>query len=289
MPVAPSAESRRVFYGKLVYTMFHKAFTLIEILVVIALIGIVATVSVVSLSAGQGAAKLKGAARDAYAALRQARSIALVSQKPCVITFSTETRNEEAYSKITLTSAKLMNGIDVPSAETISGEIIPLDGDEEMDAAANSSQSGTGKGHSIEEVLFQDVSEDLLTGVRFYIEGSSSEGEFESEGAQETKKASISVFSNVDYLLASYKKKTASESENEAKEDDDGLEASSDSVLANAVDTPPTSFVWQSNGRTEAQKIYVYLDGEKPEQGILIKVDKFGGISLVSPGEDSER
>lgn len=269
--------------------MLHKAFTLIEILVVIALIGIVATVSVVSLSAGQGAAKLKGAARDAYAALRQARSIALVSQKPCVITFSTETRNEEAYSKIKITSAKLMNGIDISSAETIYGERISLEGAEDTTEAEQSGASGDG--HSVEDVLFQDVSEDLLAGVRFYINGSGKGGEAESVGAEETRKASISVFSNVDFLLASYKKKTEENAGDESAENGGAGESESaaGSIVAASADTEPTSFVWQSNGRTSPQKIYVYLDGEKPEQGILIKIDKFGGISLISPEEDDER
>ena len=63
-----------------------KAFTLIEIVIVVAIIGVLAASGIVASVKGRDTARLKGAVRDVFATIREARSIALVSQQPCVIT-----------------------------------------------------------------------------------------------------------------------------------------------------------------------------------------------------------
>ena len=96
----------------------RRAFTLIELLVIIAIIGIMVTASVLSVQAGREAVKIRGAARDIFAAVRQARSIALVSQKPCIITFSTKTSGDEVSSSVVITSAELVKKNATTSAST---------------------------------------------------------------------------------------------------------------------------------------------------------------------------
>ena len=75
--------------------MGRRAFTLIELLVIIAVIGIMTTTAVLSVVSGQRAVRVKGATRDVFAAIRHARSTALVTQQPAIITYSNETVDGE--------------------------------------------------------------------------------------------------------------------------------------------------------------------------------------------------
>ena len=86
----------------------RRAFTLIELLVIIAIIGIMVTVSVLSIRAGQAAARMRGATRAVFCTIRQARSIALVTKQSSIITFSTKKIEGEVVSKAEITSARLM-------------------------------------------------------------------------------------------------------------------------------------------------------------------------------------
>ena len=63
----------------------RRAFTLIELLVIIGIMGLMVTVGIVNVRSGQGAARTRGAARDVYAAIRHARSTALVTMQPAIV------------------------------------------------------------------------------------------------------------------------------------------------------------------------------------------------------------
>ena len=49
------------------------------------------------------------------------------------------------------------------------------------------------------------------------------------------------------------------------------------------------SVVWETNGAVEPHKIWIYPDGKKPEDGLMLNVDQFGGIKVVNgDGRESD-
>ena len=88
-----------------------RAFTLIELLVIIAIMGLMVTVGIVSVRSGQGAARVKGATRDVYAAIRHARSTALVTGQRVIVNYSNEMVDGEVMAKVEVVAAKIM-GVD---------------------------------------------------------------------------------------------------------------------------------------------------------------------------------
>ena len=85
----------------------RRAFTLIEILVVVAIMAIMATSTVLGVRAGQDAARVKGATRDIMASIRHARSMALVMMQPAIITDSTTHVDDEVCAQIKVDGANI--------------------------------------------------------------------------------------------------------------------------------------------------------------------------------------
>ena len=63
--------------------------------------------------------------------------------------------------------------------------------------------------------------------------------------------------------------------------------AAADAPPANSdEDQEPVSLVWEANGRCDPHRVWVYLDGKKPESGLCIKVDRFGAAKILSGEEE---
>lgn len=256
----------------------RRAFTLIELLAVVAIIGAMVSVSVVSISRGRAAGRMKGAVRDVFATIRQARSIALVTGKPSIISFSSKKIDGETVSKVEITSAEMTSSAAAVDARNIDGEWKRLgDGEEAGD-----------EGHTVEEMLFSPIAEDVLTGVCIKAVSEEEAPAIDWNEADEAKKSKASAFSNVDFLLGEYK---------EAKEqrDKEKAEAAAKESAETAAAPPqateeveaPKSVVWEVNGRCEPHRVYVYEEGRDPyRDGWLIKVDRFGAAKILSPGEE---
>lgn len=254
----------------------RKAFTLLELLTIVAIIGIMAAVGVSSLSSGQGAARVRGAARDIFGTIRQARSTALVTGQPCVISYSTVQVDGETCAKVEIDGTKMFGRSNVTKAETLSGEIVDLSGGE---------SEGEG-GETIEDILFAPISSDVVKGIAIKVvqEGE----ELESTGAEEgRKKSMISSYSNVDALLGLYK-----QSSSPAKEtgEDSNAESEGASEISTAGDDMQerVSIVWETNGRTKPHKVYIYKAGKSPDSGLVVTVDMFGAMKVKSPGEEDD-
>ena len=260
----------------------RRGFTLIELLVVIGILAAMMGVATVSFTAGRGAFRLKGAARDVFAAIRKARSTALVTQKPCIITYSVDTVGETCRANVEISGTELMKDTGAQEAWTLSGERVIIGGDEAESAAetSNSASVSESKGHSVAEMLFPSISKEVMEGIRLKVVSGNEELP-QSEGQEEMRKARISIYSNVDYLLGKYKK--AKEEEKAAEE-----EKKVDSAAVVNEEQEPVSFVWQVNGRCEPHRVYVYTEGSKPEDGLLITVDRFGAVKVISPGEEED-
>ena len=258
----------------------RRAFTLIELLAIVALIGIMVTASVVNVRAGQGAARVRAATRDVFATIRHARSVALVSQQPSVITYSTETVDDEVCAKVQIDSAKIFSSDAVKSATTLEGDAVSLY-DEGPEPSGDDSG---GEGQTVEDVLFAPISEDVVRGVRIKVLKEGEELEYREDEAK--AKPKISVFSNVDYLIGKLRDARAAETEKKAEEEKQ--EAVAASAASGLDDQEPVSVVWEVNGRTEPHRVWVYPNGSSPEKGLCIKVDRFGAAKVLGAGEDDE-
>ena len=263
----------------------RRAFTLIEVLIVVAIMAMMVSVAAVSVRSGQDAARVKGAARDLMAAIRHARSMALVMMQPTVITYSTKRIDGEICAQVSVEGAKLLSASSSDTVETLSGEIVrrdgsPVDGQAAVKPVEEAEESAIGEkgGESMEDILFAPVSDDVVKGVRIKV--TMGDELLRTEEEEERKTNRISVFSNVDYLLGKYKEKKAEEKKAEEESAADAPPAGKDE------DQEPVSLVWEANGRCDPHRVWVYLDGKKPESGLCIKVDRFGAAKILSGEEE---
>ncbi len=262
----------------------RRAFTLIEVLVVVAIMATMVSVAALSVRSGQDAARVKGAARDLMAAIRHARSMALVMMQPAVITYSTARIDDEICAQVSVEGAKMISSSTSDTVETLSGEIVNRDGtpveDKHRTKAAEEEEPsviGEKGGESMEDILFAPISAEVVKGVRIKV----MMGDELLQSEEDEKKANkISVFSNVDYLLGKYKEKKSDEAKAAEASAADAPPANSDE------DQEPVSLVWEANGRCDPHRVWVYLDGKKPESGLCIKVDRFGAAKIVSGDEE---
>lgn len=275
----------------------RRAFTLIELLVIVAIIGTMVTVAVVSVQKGQEYARMRGTVRSVFATVRQARSIALVTQKPSIISFSTKRSDGEAVSRVEITSAKLMETKSGVRARSLTGEWRVLGDDEAPPApvaapaargvqgaeAAEPVQDAGGK--TTEEILFAPVSEEVLRGVCIKVVKDDEELVDSFSGADEVKRSRISVFSNADFLLQKFN--TAKDDEKKKREAEAKAAGSAVAEEIASEDIEEDSkVVWQTNGRSEAHRIYIYPEGGTVEDAWVIRVDRFGGVKVLEDGEE---
>ena len=276
--------------------MLRRAFTLVELLVVVAIMGIMVTTAVISVTSGEGAARVKGAVRDVFAAIRHARSTALVTKQPSVVTYSTVSSDGAVFAHVEIHATKLIDTTGADEViETVTGEIVSQPGDEDdeqpvkpvakgsaADAAADSAAAP--QGESIEEILFAPVDDNVVKGMRLKVVKGDELAEI---AAPETRKSRISVFSNVDYILGSFNDARAKAAEAEAKKKEEADDKEDESASAAAKDQEPVSVVWDTNGRCDPHQVWVYPDGKTPEDGMLIRVDRFGAVKVL-PGNGKE-
>ena len=261
-------------------------------MVVVAIIGLVLTMGISSISAGKRAARVKGAARDVHAAVRHARSVALVTGQRVLVNFSNVTVDDEVMAKVEVVSAKIISSdADRPEpqpyyvmeykelpqkAKAQAGEKYELVHVRKPGEDEGVKAEPSGDGETIEEYLFSPMSEDAVSGMRILVKKGDEEL---SEETDVQARSRISVFSNVDYLQDRYK-----EAKKEAKAKDEGEEsgggAASPSGSVNDMDGT-VSVVWETNGAVEPHRIWIYPDGKKPEDGLMLNIDSFGAVKVL--------
>ena len=247
-----------------------KAFTLMELLAIIAILGAMTGVCVLSVASGQGAARVKGAARDVFAAIRAARSQAIVTQQPVIITYSNERDEEGVVAKVETTSAELFaKPVDPSQIQTLTGPA------QRRDVAKPGDAMEDDEGNLLEDVLFAPIGEDVVRGIRLKaVKGD----------AAETRRRKSLFSSNVDFLTRQYRRmRGVSTSQSAAKaEDEEESKDGAKSGVGSDEMTEPLSVVWNTNGRVEPHQVWVYADGQKPEDGLLIRIDRFGAAKMLS-------
>lgn len=295
----------------------RRAFTIVELMAVIAIIGMMVAVGVSSIVAGKGAARVKGATRDIFGSIRHARSTALVTGQPAIITYSTVQEDGEVMAKVELTSAKLFDSSgDRSKVQTLSGEPLKVDGEElvhverggktqkskknkgqelvhieeskaeafgkDKKTKAEPADDGEGEGQTVEEILFAPVNSEVVKGMRLKVVL----GDEDLREESPVRKTKVSMFSNVDYLIGRFKDAKAEQKKKEAAEKG---EDAADQGADVGEDQEPVSVVWETNGRVEPHQVWVYADGQKPEDGLLIRIDRFGAAKVLrGDGRDDE-
>ena len=262
----------------------RRAFTLIELLVICAILATMVSIGVGSIMSGQGTARVKGATRDVFAAIRHARSVALVTGQRVLVNYSNGKVDDETCVKIEVVAAKIMNADgDRPEPQPYyvmdykelakKHELVHIRKPGEEDAKAEAS----GGGETIEEILFSPMDASIIKGMRILVKKGD---EALTDETDVQTRSRISVFSNVDYLQGRYKEaKQEAKAKEEAKAKGEG-EGGVGSGSVNDMDGE-VSVVWETNGAVEPHRIWIYPDGKKPEDGLQLNIDQFGGIKVV--------
>ncbi len=270
----------------------RRAFTLIELLTIVAIIAIMVTVAVTSMTSGQRVARIRGATRDIFATVRQARSIALVTGQASVITYSTVKVDGESCARVVLDSVRLMSSRASSVVQTLSGDTIDLadpNGEAAKEKAprnktasaeATTTASSEVSGETVEEILFAPIDDDILRGMAVKVVVGT---DLEDVRSDDVRKATASAFSNAESLVGKYaaaKKQAEEKKAAEATEDDDEDKIEEDETQE------PVRIAWEPNGRCEPHQIWIYPSGSDPEEGLSIKVDRFGAAKVVSEEDD---
>ena len=282
-----------------------RAFTLIELLVICAILATMTAIGVGSILSGQGMARVKGATRDVYAAIRHARSTALVTGQRVLVNYSNETIDDEVCVKIEVVAAKIMNADgnrpkpipywvedykDLPSSARAQAgqELVHIRGSEAKAFASEGeagSESAAGGGETVEEILFSPMSASVVKGMRILVK--KGDEVLTDETAVQTR-SRISVFSNVDYLQNRYKEAKQAEKNGEAASSPlpgkgaDSSQSGGDAPTGSVNDMDESvSVVWETNGAVEPHRIWIYPDGKKPEDGLQLNIDSFGAVKVL--------
>ena len=281
-----------------------RAFTLIELLVICAILATMVTIGVGSIVSGQGTARVKGATRDVYAAIRHARSTALVTGQRVLVNYSNETIDDESAIKIEVVAAKIMSAdADRPQAMPYyvkdykelpqtnraknGQELVHIRGSNAKAFASEGESGGdasAGGGETLEEILFSPMDASVVKGMRILVK--KGEAALADETVEQTR-SRISVFSSVDYLLNRYREAKAEAAKTESPNsgvsanvgEDDKKNASPSGSVDDMNETVPV--VWETNGAVEPHRIWIYPDGKKPEDGLLLDIDSFGAVKVL--------
>lgn len=278
----------------------RRAFTLIELLVICAILATMVSIGVGSILSGQGMARVKGATRDVYAAIRHARSVALVTGQRVLVNYSNEKVDDETCVKIEVVAAKIMNA-DAdrpepqpyyvmeykelqPKVKAQKGQKLVNIRGSEAKAFNSDGESGDASdgGETIEEILFSPMDSSVIKGMRILVKKGD---EALTEETDVQTRSRISVFSNVDYLQNRYKeaKADSAKAESEAEVGGRGGEKNNAGKVSGSVNDMDgeVSVVWETNGAVEPHRIWIYPDGKKPEDGLQLNIDSFGAVKVL--------
>jgi prepilin-type N-terminal cleavage/methylation domain-containing protein len=242
--------------------MRTRGFTLVELLVVVAIIGIMLATAALSVGSGTTAVRMKNAVRSVWHLSGYARTMALLRQRAVVVTYSEVWEGETFVKSRIQVEAGAAAG---SAAETAPAARSIFDPDAEPPELADQTaeEEEAAAETAVEPQDFPDV--------RIKVEWLAEDGE------ELDKKKSVSVFSNVDYLLGRQARKDGDEKKTSTKGDEDE-EARSES-------RDPVSVVFETNGRCAPHRIRIWKDGRDEDDAIVLEVDRFGVIKDVDGDE----
>lgn len=250
----------------------RKAFTLVELLVIIGIMAAMVTMSVISVRSGQEAFRLKGATRDILAKVRYARSVALVSRNSVKVTYSNASIEGESAAKIEV--QPLDDGFiseNVPSnIQTLSGK--PLSG-VELESKLEESNGESESGDTVVSMLKPEIDSSLVQGIAIKVIGAAEARNANHTQAQKRSRMSVS---GTNFKL----------------KDISAEDSSSESASTKSQDLSVGEIgevIWSSLGITEEHTIYVYVEGTDYSDGYKIHVDEMGGVKVYGPNEEIDK
>ncbi len=240
-------------------------FTLIEILVALVIVGILVGTAVVSFGAGIKSAQMADATRAVQQYAGHARAIALLKQRPVVLTIEeivedgvfVKSRISTSYAKDAEAEGAGASGGAGFGVGTVGGQIVTLSG-VVVDAAA-----GEEDGDEL----------DPLSSEPRDFDGIHVKGVLKEETEQ--RRSRISVFSTADLLL---RKNKEQQEKARAKLEDSGAEEALDASAATPDTASTFSIVYEPNGRCDPYFVKIWKDGTDEEKGLSLEFTRFGRI-----------
>ncbi len=279
--------------------MRRAGFTLIEILIVVGIIVIMLATAVVSVASGRGAVQVKEATRGVIQLSRYASALALLRQRPVVVTFHHSGKIEVRISGEATGSSEVGKPADpiyreVDGTQTLTAEEYAAeDGDDEDIPNAPKKKgssltkgeaevgAGGGKGSTAEdrsgffftrrvldpEELAKEDAEGEYKGVTFTVEVLGEDGEpLDSEVA-----ASRSL----------------RQPKREKKIADDDLD---DDDEEDGATVAPVSVTYETNGNVNPHRVTVRLEGESEmSEGLTISISRSGKATVGEEEEENGR
>ena len=236
--------------------------------------GMMVSAAVMNVRSGQGAARVRGAARDILAQIRRARSLALVTRAPSHIAYSTKTIDEEVCAVVEVRTAGFELKERPRQAWTLAGTPVAIgggefDAEEDGGEAAGAKDAGSAP---MAQLLQNGIDPEICKGLCLKVV--MGDERLVVEQSEEQKRSSISASAFVDG------QKTLEIQQEE--------ERANETAFSEAEATTHAEIRWESNGRTEPHRVYVYQSGTSPEKGLVIKIDRFGGIKVLGGDEEDD-
>ena len=169
----------------------RRGFTLIELLLVVAILSTMVTVGIMGVNSSRASIGTFAAARDIMAAVRRARSVALVTQKPVAVVYSNTTSGDDVAASVEILSEKLFASKGgQPEVRNLDGEIV---------REAGEAATGDAEGETLAEILSpKNVPPDVLKGLRISV---TKEDEGVVYRPDESKRSKISIYSTADSVV----------------------------------------------------------------------------------------
>ena len=267
-------------------------FTLIEILIVVGIIAIMLASAVMSVASGRGAVHVKEATRGVVQLSRYASALALLRQRPVVVTFHKKGKVEVRISGESTGSGEIGKPSD-PIYQEVNGEVTQTAAEiaeEAEEEGANDASASGAKGVSKDEKkgffytrqalnpeeLAKEDAEGEYDGVEITVEVLGEDGEplppelaaARSLRQPERKKLEVDVFNSLDIGREDEKDK-ASEPEDE---------------------DIPVSVTYETNGNVNPHRIIIRLkDASETDEGFAINISRSGKATVGEDEEDDGR
>ena len=270
--------------------MRRAGFTLIEIMIVVGIIAIMLLSAVMSVASGRSAVRVKEATRGVIQLSRYASALALLRQRPVVVTFFHNGKVEVRISGEATGSGEVGEPAEpiyreVDSKATITAAELEAEAKETAEDGDTSSATSTEKEEKgyfytrrvlDPSVLAKEDAEGEYEGVTFSVEVLGEDGEPLDPAVAASRslpRPKRETESNASLFIDGVRIDDAEGGK--AKEDHDGVE-----------EHPPVSVTYETNGNVNPHRVIVRLEGEsEAEEGFVINISRSGKATV---GDDEE-